>query len=68
MRGYVDDAGLSQSPFMPEGFLKTGDVGYADAQGHVYIVDRAKEIIKVKGCDAFYISFSVNLKPLAKSD
>lgn len=68
MRGYVDDTGLSQSPLTPDGFLRTGDIGYADAQGYVYIVDRAKEMIKVKGWDAFYISFSVNLNRLAKSD
>lgn len=68
MRGYVDDTGLTQSPFTPDGFLRTGDIGYADSQGYVYIVDRAKEMIKVKGWDAFYMSFPANLKLLARSD
>lgn len=49
MKGYVGDAGLSGSHLTSDGFLRTGDIGYADSQGYLYIVDRAKEMIKVKG-------------------
>lgn len=49
MKGYVGDTDLSGSPFMPDGFMRTGDIGYADSEGYLYIVDRAKEMIKVKG-------------------
>jgi acyl-CoA synthetase (AMP-forming)/AMP-acid ligase II len=31
-----------------EGWLHTGDVGYADADDHFFIVDRAKELISTK--------------------
>ncbi|RHY00886.1 hypothetical protein DYB36_012951, partial [Aphanomyces astaci] len=31
------------------GFMKTGDLGYIDDDGHVYVVDRLKELIKYKG-------------------
>jgi acyl-CoA synthetase (AMP-forming)/AMP-acid ligase II len=32
-----------------EGWLRTGDVAYYDDDGNFYIVDRLKELIKVKG-------------------
>ena len=30
-------------------WLRTGDIGYFDERGRIYIVDRLKELIKVKG-------------------
>jgi acyl-coenzyme A synthetase/AMP-(fatty) acid ligase len=32
-----------------EGWLHTGDIGYADADGCFFVVDRLKELIKYKG-------------------
>lgn len=51
MQGYVEGVAgkLVESPLTPDGFLKTGDIGYANDQGYLFIADRAKEMIKVKG-------------------
>ena len=32
-----------------DGFLKSGDIGYYDEEGDFFIIDRLKELIKVKG-------------------
>ena len=49
MKGYLNRADATASTIDPEGWLHTGDIGYADADGHFFIVDRAKELIKYKG-------------------
>ena len=34
---------------MPDGFIRTGDIGRMDARGYVYIEDRKKDMITVSG-------------------
>lgn len=48
MQGYVRPEGIMSSATTDD-FMRTGDIGYADKEGYVYLVDRAKEMIKVKG-------------------
>eukprot|EP01119_Soliformovum_irregulare_P024794 TRINITY_DN8982_c3_g1_i1.p1 TRINITY_DN8982_c3_g1~~TRINITY_DN8982_c3_g1_i1.p1 ORF type:complete len:533 (-),score=165.10 TRINITY_DN8982_c3_g1_i1:36-1634(-) len=49
MKGYLNNPKATADTITPDGFLRTGDIGYADEDGHFYIVDRLKELIKYKG-------------------
>ncbi|KAF2455571.1 4-coumarate-CoA ligase [Lineolata rhizophorae] len=48
-RGYWRNESATRDAFDEEGFLKTGDVAVRDERGWFWIVDRKKELIKVKG-------------------
>jgi acyl-CoA synthetase (AMP-forming)/AMP-acid ligase II len=48
MKGYLNNPEATAISLGPDGWLRTGDVGYADADGYLYVVDRVKEIIKYK--------------------
>lgn len=49
MLGYLNRPEATTATVDSEGWLHTGDIGYADEDGHFFIVDRAKELIKYKG-------------------
>ncbi len=49
MLGYLNNPEATAQTLTPEGWLRTGDVGYVDEDGYFYIVDRVKEMIKYKG-------------------
>ncbi|KAF0698398.1 Aste57867_10965 [Aphanomyces stellatus] len=49
MLGYLNDDDATTNTMTICGFLKTGDLGYIDDHGHVFVVDRLKELIKYKG-------------------
>ncbi|KAG7401341.1 hypothetical protein PHYBOEH_001757 [Phytophthora boehmeriae] len=49
MKGYFNDAEATRATLMEDGFVRTGDLGYIDEDGYIFIVDRLKELIKYKG-------------------
>lgn len=48
-RGYKDSEQETAKAITPDGWLRTGDLGYLDENGYLYIYDRVKDLIKYKG-------------------
>jgi acyl-CoA synthetase (AMP-forming)/AMP-acid ligase II len=49
MAGYFENPEATAETIDAEGWLHTGDIGYIDADGDFFLVDRVKELIKYKG-------------------
>lgn len=49
MKGYLGQPEATAQIIDGEGWLHTGDIGYVDEDGALFIVDRLKELIKYKG-------------------
>lgn len=49
MKGYWKNDKATKETIDAEGWLHTGDVAYYDNDEFFFIIDRTKELIKVKG-------------------
>lgn len=48
MKGYLKNPKATEAMITPDGWLRTGDIGYIK-DGQTFVVDRLKELIKYKG-------------------
>ena len=53
MKGYWQRPEETANVFYPDGSLRTGDMGYVDKQGFVFLVDRKKDMILVSGFNVY---------------
>ena len=53
MKGYYRLPEETANVFMPDGFLRTGDVAVMDGNGYIRIVDRKKDMILVSGFNVY---------------
>jgi long-chain acyl-CoA synthetase len=53
MKGYWNMPEETAKALTPDGWLKTGDMGYMDDKGFVYITDRKKDMILVSGFNVY---------------
>ncbi|XP_033755252.1 probable 4-coumarate--CoA ligase 1 [Pecten maximus] len=49
MKGYLNNMTATNETITEDCWIKTGDIGYFDSDGHYFVVDRLKDIIKYKG-------------------
>jgi long-chain acyl-CoA synthetase len=49
MRGYYELPEETAAAFTPDGYLKTGDLGYLDSENYLYLTGRAKNLIVTDG-------------------
>lgn len=53
MKGYWNKPEATAESMTSDGFFRTGDVGYMDQDGYVYIVDRTKDMILCSGYNVY---------------
>lgn len=58
MKGYWKNEKATKETIDADGWLHTGDVVYYDEDGFFYVIDRTKELMKVKGNQVSYTTIT----------
>ncbi|GHV36022.1 AMP-binding protein [Spirochaetia bacterium] len=69
MMGYYRDEEATKNAFTPDGWLKTGDLGFLDKKGHLFIRGRIKAMILGSSGENIYpeeIEILLNASPLVE--
>jgi long-chain acyl-CoA synthetase len=53
MAGYWRKPAATEESMTPDGFFRTGDVGYMDEDGFVFLIDRCKDMILCNGYNVY---------------
>ncbi|MGO4715837.1 long-chain-fatty-acid--CoA ligase [Bradyrhizobium sp. 2TAF24] len=53
MKGYWKKPDATAAIMTADGYMRTGDVGYMDADGYIYIVDRTKDMLLCGGFNVY---------------
>jgi long-chain acyl-CoA synthetase len=53
MLEYLNRPDATAETILPSGFLRTGDVGYRDANGNIFLVDRLKDMLITGGFNVY---------------
>ena len=53
MKGYWNNPQATADAFDANGYMRTGDVGYMDADGYIHIVDRTKDMLLCSGYNVY---------------
>ena len=67
--GYYKEPDKTAETMTPDGYVKTGDSGFFDKQGHIRIIDRAKDVGKLRSGALFapkYIENKLKFYPNIK--
>jgi acyl-CoA synthetase (AMP-forming)/AMP-acid ligase II len=49
MKGYYNNPAATENVLLPDGWLRTGDLGFVDAEGYLFVTGRLKDLIILGG-------------------
>lgn len=57
MKGYINNPEATAATFDDNGWFHTGDIGYYDEDGFLFVIDRLKDLFFYKSHQVLFTSF-----------